>query len=155
MRFHSQLSTRNLPNRLFAYGLGSLMLAGFYWAFICYVDSLPCREILCNFEWLLIFFGPVLIVFAAAPPINYGLLHLDGRNKVARASGTRLFFSAIGTGFSVLVIASFIDGFDSAALGFADLSPESLSYAALFAGLTWLNLSCAWRLLRRQADRAP
>ena len=154
MRSLSQIGTRTLSKDLSVYAVGSLALAGLYWTVYAYIDSLPCHEILCNLEWVVAFFGPVLLVFIASPLVNYGLLYLDKRRRTASGSTIRLFFSAIGTGFSLLLIGAFVYSLSQNGLDHADLSPQSLIYTALFIGLTGLNLYCVQTIIRKKNNAA-
>lgn len=145
----------SLPKlELLAYAFASIALACLYGAMIQYLDSLPCHEILCNLEWFVAFFAPIAFIWIASPLVNVGLMHWERRRPVAKAPVTRLFFSAIGTAFSLLLIAFFISDFSRRGLDNADLSPQSLIFAVAFCGLSWLNLHCVLRIMRRQYGAA-
>lgn len=145
----SPSSTKAFPNGLLVYGLGSCMLAALFWGVYLYIDSLPCREILCNFEWILLFFGPIVAVFLVAPVANLGLLAWDRRRHATFWPLLRLAFSAIGAGFSALVAVTFLIQFARRGMTMIDLSPQSLIFAMIFLTATWLNLRGAEAILRR------
>ncbi|MBP0580825.1 hypothetical protein J8I29_15970 [Labrys sp. LIt4] len=136
-------------NGLLAYGLASGTFALFYWGVYLYIDSLPCRELLCNFEWILLFFGPVVAVFLVAPLANFGLLLWERRRSSTAWPLLRLAFSAIGAGFSVLVAATFVIQLARRGMAMIDLSPQSLIFAVIFLAATWINLRCAEAILRK------
>ncbi|CAM5762707.1 hypothetical protein LMIY3S_00562 [Labrys miyagiensis] len=134
---------------LSCYMLASLGLAGLYWGFIRFLDSLPCGEMLCNLDWMLAFFIPVVIVAILTPLINYALLRWGHGMMSPMGAMVRLAFGAIGTGFSILVVAAFADSLAGSGLASIDLSPQGLIAALLFGGLTWLNLHCVRTILQR------
>ncbi|WP_413989172.1 hypothetical protein ACMDCR_24775 [Labrys okinawensis] len=133
------------------YAVASLALAGLYWFVFRFLDSLPCREFLCNLDWLIAFFGPIVVIFVIAPLANCGLLLWERGKPVASWPMLRLFLSAVGSGFSILVLTAFVDSLISGGLESLDVSPQSLTAALAFGGLTWLNLSGAHLVLRKAA----
>lgn len=133
------------------YAVASFALAGLYWLVFRFLDSLPCREFLCNLGWLIAFFGPIVVISVIAPLANYGLLLWERGKPVASWPVPRLFLSAVGSGFSILVLTAFVDSLVSDGLESIDLSPQSLIAALAFGSLTWLNLTGAHLVLRKAA----
>ena len=132
------------------YVLASMALAGLYWGMFCFLDGLPCREFLCNLDWLIAFFGPVVIISVLTPLGNYGLLLWERGKPAPLWPMLRLFLSAIGSGFSILMLCALAGQLiEDGGLGSFDLSPQDLTIALAFLGLTWLNLQGARSILRK------
>jgi hypothetical protein len=127
------------------------MLAGLYWLVFRYLDSLPCQEFLCNLGWLIAFFCPILVISVVTPLVNYGLLHWERHKPVPSWPMLRLLMSAVGSGFSILMLAALADSLVREGFESIDLSPQSLIAGLAFGGLTWLNLNGAHVLLRKAA----
>ncbi|WP_448955777.1 hypothetical protein [Labrys neptuniae] len=144
----SPSQNRAFSKGMLTYGLGSFGLALFYWGVYLYIDSLPCREILCNFEWILLFFGPITTAFLVTPVVNFALL-LWERRMATHWPLIRLAFSAVGAGFSALVAVTFVVQFARRGMSMIDLSPQSLVFAVIFVTATWLNLRSAETILRK------